>query len=63
MALPCKQTCPRYCEGCHKTCAEWKQYRQILTERNRRIKKYLDESREQCRVIVSQCAYPTAHRR
>lgn len=63
MALPCQNTCPHYCEGCHKTCAQWAQYRVTVAEQSRQIKAYLRASREETRAIIAQCYYPQPYRR
>ena len=46
--IPCKTTCPLYQEGCHKTCAVWRQQQQKRSEEYRRKLAYLKEHNEVC---------------
>ena len=60
--IPCKNTCPMYQEGCHKTCAAWKQQQQKRSEEYRRKLVYLKEHNEVCSTVVSQLKRMSCHR-
>lgn len=61
--IPCKGTCPYYTEGCHKYCADWKQYQEQM--RLERIKKaaYLKIQEENSRILIRQYREMTQARR
>lgn len=53
--LPCQASCPRYREGCHKTCNSWKQFvRENQIEREKK-KKYLAFHTERCGAVIRGC--------
>ena len=53
--LPCQSSCPRYREGCHKTCSQWKTFvRRNGIEREKK-KKYLAFYSEGCSAEIRQC--------
>mgnify|MGYP000483168375 FL=1 len=60
--IPCKTTCPLYQEGCHKTCAVWRQQQQKRSEEYRRKLAYLKEHNEVCSTVVSQLKRMSCHR-
>ena len=53
--LPCQTTCPRYAEGCHKTCAAWKLYRMVSAGEARRRRASLDYHSRRCADIERRC--------
>lgn len=52
--IPCRSTCAMYHEGCHKTCAIWKQQQAKRTQEYRRKLEYLKEQNNICSTIISQ---------
>lgn len=54
--LPCQSSCPRYCEGCHKTCDSWKQFVRNNQAENEKKKRYLAYHSERCGTVIRQCA-------
>ena len=40
--IPCQKSCSAYCEGCHKSCAEWRQFQTRLREERQAKKDYLN---------------------
>ena len=53
--LPCQSSCPRYREGCHKTCSQWKTFvRRNGIEREKK-KIYLAFYSERCSAEIRQC--------
>lgn len=53
--LPCRNSCPDYCEGCHKSCARWKTLQQEARARQQAKKAYLNYYWQLCGLIVRQC--------
>lgn len=54
--LPCQTSCPRYREGCHKTCESWERFvRENQIEREKK-KKYLAFHSERCSAVIRSCA-------
>ena len=53
--LPCQNHCPRYTEGCHKTCDSWNQYRAASAEDRRRRRAYLDYYSRLCSAVERRC--------
>lgn len=50
--LPCQTNCPHYCQGCHKTCAQWRILQQRQHEEQQRKKEYLRRANEACRQML-----------
>ena len=50
--LPCQTNCPHYCQGCHKTCAQWRVLQQRQHEEQQRKKEYLRRANEACRQML-----------
>ena len=59
--IPCKNGCPHYCEGCHKTCARWKTIQAQNELDRRRRKAYMDYYTQLCTTIVRQCRATLPH--
>lgn len=62
--LPCQGKCPRYQEGCHKSCLHWKQFQAEQSVRRLAKKQYLKYYAEQSCVVLRQlralgACYPT----
>ena len=53
--IPCRVSCPHFCEGCHKTCATCKRFQEQQVLVRRRKKAYLDYHKEVCNTIIRQC--------
>lgn len=52
--IPCKNSCLMYHEGCHKTCAVWKQQREKRSQDYRRKLAYLKEQNNISSTVISQ---------
>ena len=52
--LPCQSSCPAYCPGCHKTCAQWKQFQQAQRETREAKKQYLRFYQALCGQVTRQ---------
>ena len=61
--LPCKNTCPHYTEGCHKTCADWKRYPEAMRADRQKRAAYLKLQEENCRIMARQYREMTTGRR
>ena len=44
--IPCQATCGRYCEGCHKNCARWKEFLYQSSIERKEKKAYLDRQKK-----------------
>ena len=53
--IPCQKSCSAYCEGCHKSCAEWRQFQTRLREERQAKKDYLNYYNELWGAIPAQC--------
>lgn len=53
--IPCRDSCPDYVEGCHKTCPKWKIYQANLQEQHRQKKQWLKSQNEVCTTVLRQC--------
>ena len=53
--IPCKNTCPDYFEGCHKTCARWRTYQDQNRLRRQAQKAYLEYQTRRCNAVIRQC--------
>lgn len=62
--IPCRPTCPRYYEGCHKTCTQWKTFQEQRLLLHIKKKNYLKYHEEVCSTIIRQCyqIQPSFHR-
>lgn len=52
--IPCQKSCSAYCEGCHKSCAEWRQFQTRLREERQAKKDYLNYYNELCGAVTRQ---------
>ena len=52
--LPCKQNCQAYHEGCHKSCAGWKERQARLRAERQAKKDYLRYYNELCGSVTRQ---------
>ena len=52
--LPCQSRCPRYYEGCHKTCARWSLILKVNQINQKRKKEYLSYHMERCNSVIRQ---------
>ncbi len=52
--IPCRNTCPRYQEGCHKTCAQWAEIRSAFQKEQREKKLWLKSHNEISSTILRQ---------
>ena len=50
--LPCQTNCPHYCQGCHKSCAAWRELQRHQHEEQQRKKEYLRSANEACRQML-----------
>ena len=39
--IPCQKSCSAYCEGCHKSCTQWRAFQTRLREERQAKKDYL----------------------
>mgnify|MGYP005839371387 CR=1 FL=1 len=53
--LPCQTSCPAYQEGCHKTCARWRQFQEEQHTQRQAKKRYLQFHNDLCAQVVRQC--------
>ncbi len=53
--LPCQTSCPRYCAGCHKTCAQWRAFQEDQRLQREAKKRYLRYHTERCLEVTRQC--------
>ena len=53
--LPCQSSCPRYREGCHKTCPQWRQFQAEQQAQRQAKKEYLQFHNALCAQVVRQC--------
>ena len=60
--LPCRETCPYYHDGCHKTCQAWQQYQAQLQKQHQEQKEYLKLHNEICSTVIRQCRTITGNR-
>lgn len=52
--LPCQSSCPSFCQGCHKTCARWKEFQLQQRAQRQEKKRYLDFYNNLCKQVVRQ---------
>ena len=52
--LPCQQNCPRYEDGCHKACPDWKSYQAGQEVQRRKKKAYLSYYNDLCSTVARQ---------
>ena len=52
--LPCQTSCPRYCAGCHKTCAQWRAFQEDQRLQREAKKAYLKYYGELCAQTLRQ---------
>jgi hypothetical protein len=62
MALPCKENCAGYYEGCHKSCPVWEREKQQRKLKALLAKKYLQQHKETCSIIIRQYMAMAQHR-
>ena len=53
--IPCQEKCPRYFEGCHKSCARWKVLQAQQRSVNRKKNNYLEYHNAVCSTVIRQC--------
>lgn len=53
--LPCQNSCSHFCDGCHKTCEDWRQFLSAQKDLLARKKDFLRVHNETCSVIIRQC--------
>lgn len=46
--LPCQNSCPDYCAGCHRTCGRWQDFQARQKTEREAKKQYLRYYNEQC---------------
>lgn len=52
--IPCAAKCPHYCEGCHKTCAAWREYtRRNKAEQRAKLDWLREKNRQNAEVVRS----------
>jgi hypothetical protein len=63
--LPCKNDCPNYYEGCHKTCAKWSLRCRMVQMEQQRKRIWLKEQNEVNGTVLRQframCACRSYH--
>lgn len=52
--LPCQNTCPNYQQGCHKSCAAWKELQERQRLQRQQKKAYLDYYNDLCITMARQ---------
>ena len=52
--IPCQHTCSSYCEGCHKSCAQWANFQQQKSRERQAKKDYLKYYNELCGAVARQ---------
>ena len=52
--IPCQQTCSSYCEGCHKSCAQWADFQRQKSRERQAKKDYLKYYNELCGAVARQ---------
>ena len=60
--IPCREGCPQYEEGCHKTCQKWKDMQEKLKIEKKRKKSYLEYHNKICSAVIRQCYESYPHR-
>lgn len=53
--IPCAAGCPRYCPGCHKTCAQWpERVRRQQADYQARMA-WLRDQQQACSALLRSC--------
>ena len=60
--IPCREGCPQYEEGCHKTCQKWKDMQEKLKIEKKRKKSSLEYHNKICSAVIRQCYESYPHR-
>ncbi len=52
--IPCRSGCANYCDGCHKTCAHWKELQEKNKAERLEKKAYLEYYNQICSTVLRQ---------